>query len=428
MRGPAPSYRMAKPGHEAHDRSLPYPRHMNIPITKVVFGEEERRAVQQPLETGWVVQGPQVESFEKKFARFTGSPHAIACTSCTAALHMSLAALDIQPGQEVIVPAFTWISTANVIEYLGATPVFVDIDLETYNIDPDAFEAAITPRTRAVIPVHLFGLSADMDPILEISEANDLLVVEDAACGFGSFYHGTHVGTFGDFGCFSFHPRKAITSGEGGMVVTSEDDRAALCRTLRNHGASRSDLSGHEEELGFLLSTYDHLGYNYRMTDLQGAVANVQMDRADWILNHRIERAARYHDLLQDLPWLETPYVPTNCRHTYQSYVCLFTPEPPSLDNLDRLHGQRNELMRKLDQRGIATRQGTHAVTLQGYYQQTYALNDRDYPNALIADRLTISLPLYPQMTDEEQDYVVSNLREAYREIKNMSTTVGTDV
>lgn len=399
---------------------------MNIPITKVVFGDEERQAVQEPLESGWVVQGPKVASFEDKFARYTEAPHAIACTSCTAALHMSLAALDIQPGDEVIVPAFTWISTANVAEYLGATPVFVDIDLETFNMDPEAFEAAITPRTKAVIPVHLFGLSADIKPIMQISAANDLYIVEDAACGFGSYYDGQHVGTFGDFGCFSFHPRKAVTAGEGGMIVTDNDDRASLCRTLRDHGASRSDLSRHEEELGFLLAKYDHLGYNYRMTDLQGAVGNVQMDRADWILNHRIERAARYDRLLQDLSWLQTPHVHAHCRHTYQSYVCLFTPEVPSPTNVDRLHEQRNEVMRILEQRGIATRQGTHAVTMQGYYQNKYDIDGRDYPKAFMADRLSISLPLYPQMTDEEQDYVVSNLHEAIDATTPTSVAAGT--
>ncbi len=401
---------------------------MNIPITKVVVGDEERAAVQEPLETGWIVQGPKVASFEEKFARFTQARHAIACTSCTAALHMSLAALGVEAGDEVIVPAFTWISTANAAEYLGARPVFVDIDLDTFNMDPEAFEAAITRHTCAVIPVHLFGLSADLNPIMQIAAANDLHVVEDAACGLGSYYDGQHVGTFGDFGCFSFHPRKAVTSGEGGMILTADDDRASLCRTLRDHGASRSDLSRHEEELGFLLATYDRLGYNYRMTDLQGAVGNVQMDRADWILNHRIGRAARYEKLLKDVPWLQTPVVPANRRHTYQSYVCLFAPQVPSLGDVDGLHEQRNELMRILEERGIATRQGTHAVTMQGYYQNKYEIDPRDYPKAFMADQLSISLPLYPQMTDEEQDYVVSNLHEAYSKLTNRSVAVRTDV
>ncbi len=384
---------------------------MKIPITKVVFDEHERRLIQEPLETGWVVQGPYVKQFEEKFARFTGAQCAVATTSCTTALHLALAALGVGPGDEVIVPAFTWVSTANVAVFQGATPIFCDIDLDTFNLDPQQLEAKITPRTKVIIPVHLFGLAAEMDSIMEKARGHGLYVVEDAACGFGAYYRGVHVGTFGEAGCFSFHPRKAITTGEGGMILTQDEERGALCRTLRDHGASRTDLARHTGKAGFLLAQYNHLGYNYRMTDLQGAMGVAQMDKAAWIQQRRTRRAKRYDVLLAEVEGLKTPVAPAHCTHGYQSYVCLFEPEAPSMANLARLHEMRNRLMMALEEQGIATRQGTHAVTTLGYYQQAYDLADEDYPNALFADRLSLSLPLYATMTDAEQDYVVDHLK-----------------
>ena len=297
---------------------------MKIPITKVVFDEHEQRLIQEPLKTGWVVQGPYVKQFEEKFARFTRAQFAVATTSCTTALHLALTALGVGPGDEVIVPAFTWISTANVAVFLGATPVFCDIDLDTFNLDPQQLEATITPRTKAIIPVHLFGLAAEMDPIMQTARWHGLGVVEDAACGFGAYYRGVHVGTFGEAGCFSFHPRKAITTGEGGMILTQEEERAALCRTLRDHGASRTDLARHTGKAGFLLAEYNHLGYNYRMTDIQGALGVAQMDKASWIQERRTQRAQRYDVLLADVDGLK----PRWCLHTVRmatSPTCAFS-------------------------------------------------------------------------------------------------------
>lgn len=387
---------------------------MRIPITRVVFDDAELAAVQEPLKTGWVVQGPHVAAFEKKFAAFTGAAHAVACSSCTTGLHMALAVAGVGPGDEVVVPAFTWVSTANVVEYLGGRPVFCDVDLATFNLDVAQLAEKITPRTRAIIPVHLFGLAADMDPILALARQHGLAVVEDAACGFGAYYRGRHVGTLGDFGCFSFHPRKAITTGEGGMVLTRSEEAASLCRILRDHGADRTDLARHSGKAGFLLAAYNHLGYNYRMTDLQGALGSVQMDKAEQIQAARTHRARRYDRLLEGLPWLRRPAVPDGYVHGYQSYVCLFQPEPPSLASVERLHARRNALMLALEARGIATRQGTHAVTTLGYYQKKYGIRDEDYSNAYLADRLSLTLPLYAQMTDEEQDEVVRVLQEVY--------------
>jgi dTDP-4-amino-4,6-dideoxygalactose transaminase len=385
----------------------------SIPITKPFIGPEELAAVQRPLQSGWLVQGPYVKEFEDKFGRFVGSEHSIATTSCTTALHLAVAALGLQPGDEVLVPAFTWVATANVVEYMGARPVFVDIDLETYNIDVAQIESAITPRTVGMIPVHLFGLAADMNPILEIATRRGLWVVEDAACGFGARYDGRHVGTFGEIGCFSFHPRKSITTGEGGMATTASASLAATLGSLRDHGASKTDLQRHTQASGYLLAGYSLLGYNFRMTDMQGAIGSVQMDRAEWVLAERHRCAAAYDKLLAGLDWLELPKTPAGSVHGYQSYVCLFHPERPDMGSVERLHEARNRLMASLEEIGIATRQGTHAAFMQGFYAAKYGLVPADRPSAYLADRLSISLPVFPGMTDEELEYVAGAMRDA---------------
>ena len=390
---------------------------MKIPITKTVFDERELEAVQEPLKSGWVVQGPYVQQFEQKFAEYTGAKHAVACSSCTTALQMALASLNIGPGDEIIVPAFTWIATANVVEYMGAKVVFCDIDLDTFNIDVNQITSKITSATKAIIPVHLFGLMADMDAINDVAQKHKLFIIEDAACGFGSYLNGIHAGNFGDFGCFSFHPRKAITTGEGGMITTSESKQANLCRILRDHGAGKSDLARHSNKAAFLLSEFNHLGYNYRMTDIQGALGVVQMEKAAWIQSQRTQRAKRYDDLLSSTEWLVCPKEPANYQHGYQSYVCRFQPETISLDNYKQLNEIRNSLMAKLEDVGISTRQGTHAVSTLGYYQKNYNIHDTDFPNALFADKLSLSLPLYAQMTDDEQEYVVYHLRKSFENL-----------
>jgi len=386
-----------------------------IPIARPLFGEEEIAAVAEPLRSGWIVQGPKVAEFEKRFTRFTGSENAVATSNCTTALHIAVDALGLKPGQEVIVPAFTWVSTANVVEYMGARPVFCDIALATFNIDVKKLESLITPRTAGILPVHLFGLCADLDPIMEIARKHRLWVVEDAACAFGAWYHGRHAGTFGDAGCFSFHPRKSITTGEGGMITTARDDVAQKARSLRDHGASRSDFARHEASASFLLADYDDLGYNYRMTDLQAAVGCVQMDRAESILETRRTRARIYDDALGDLDWLDVPIVPEGYVHGYQAYVCLFRPEEPVLANLASIERQRNALMAELEECGIATRQGTHAAALTGFYRRKYAIEPEHFPNAAIAERTTLTLPLFPQMTDAEQTEVCDRLRRSRR-------------
>jgi perosamine synthetase len=382
----------------------------SLPITRPYIGEEELLAVQEPLRSGWLVQGPFVREFEGKFSAYVGARHALAASSCTTALHLAVAALGLKPGDEVIVPAFTWVATANVVEYMGARPVFCDIELDTFNVDPRQVESKITDRTVGILPVHLFGLAADMDPILALARERGLWVVEDAACALGAWYQGRHVGTLGDAGCFSFHPRKSITTGEGGMVTTDRDDIAEAVSSLRDHGASRSDYDRHSSEGSFLLADYDRLGYNYRLTDLQAAVGAVQMDRADWILAERRRCADAYGDLLASTEWLVPPRTPEGLRHGYQAYVCLFAPEPPGMENVDRLHARRNALMAALESDGIATRPGTHAAFAQGYYAQKYELSPADFPNAYLADRLTVALPLFAQMESDDLAYVAERI------------------
>ena len=384
-----------------------------IPITKPFFGDEEINAVIEPLKAGWVVQGPFVKQFEKKFSAFTKSACSIATTSCTTALHLSVAMLGLKPGDEVILPAFTWVSTANVVEYMGAKPIFCDIDLSTLNIDPDRIESLVTANTVGIIPVHLFGLCADMAPVVQIANKYNLWIVEDAACAFGAWYYGKHAGMFGDTGCFSFHPRKSITTGEGGMLTTQNASLDRLARSLRDHGASRTDLDRHASKYGFLLAEYQHLGYNYRMTDLQAALGSVQMDRAATILESRQQQAQRYDQMLSDCNWIITPQIPENYVHGYQAYVTLFQPEEPSLKNVDRLHTQRNGVMADLESKGIATRQGTHSPIIQAYYAEKYGLRPEQFPNAYIADRLTLALPMYVQLMEEDQNRVCQELSRA---------------
>jgi perosamine synthetase len=388
---------------------------VRIPIAKPSIGADELALVQRPLQSGWVVQGPYVQEFEQRFGAFTGAEHCVATSSCTTALHLALAVLGVKPGDEVIVPAFTWVSTANVVEYMGATPRFCDVELDTFNIDAAGIAELIGDRTVGILPVHLFGLCADMDGVRAAIGDRDLWVVEDAACAMGAWQRGRHAGTLGDIGCFSFHPRKSITTGEGGMLTTANGEHAALGRSLRDHGASRSDFERHEGRASYLLPDYEHLGYNYRLTDLQAAVGCAQMERAEWILAERRRRAGIYDELLSDLEWLVPPPRPADGVHGYQAYVCLFRPEEPTMTNVADLSARRNAIMDALEQEGIATRPGTHAPVETAYYRRRYGFEPGTFPGAHIAERLSLALPLYPDMTDEDQRTVVRELRGAFK-------------
>jgi len=392
---------------------------MNIPITKTIFGKEEAEAIVKPLETGWVVQGPNVAKFQEMFSEFTGAKHSHATTSCTTALHLGLEAMGIGEGDKVIVPSFTYVASANAVEYTGAEVVFCDINLRTFNIDETKLEAIIKGDSaiKAIMPVHLFGLCSNMPYIMELAGKYNLKIIEDSACGFDGWIEDKHSGTFGDVGCFSFHPRKSICTGEGGMLITNDDKLALVVSQLKDHGASKSDLQRHKEKGGSLLPDFTMRGYNYRMTDMQGALGVCQMNKKEYIMDGRRDVASKYDKALEDIKELITPYTPNGYRHGYQSYVCIFTDgeDISSLtkDDIDRINIKRNIFMEKLEEKNIATRQGTHAVHTLGYYKDKNHLRDEDFLMSYAGDRLSIALPLYAGMSDEEFAYIISNIKEA---------------
>jgi dTDP-4-amino-4,6-dideoxygalactose transaminase len=385
-------------------------RPLNVPIARTALLEEEIQSVLAPLRSGWLVQGPKVREFEHKWSNFTGARHSVAVTSCTAALELTLAALGLEPGDEVIVPAFTWVATANVVEHLGGKVVFCDIDAQTFNLDVEDAHRRVTPRTRAIIPVHLFGLAAEMAAVRQLAERHRLAVIEDAACGFGSRVGGRHVGTLGTAGCFSFHPRKAITTGEGGMITTDDTELAAKLRRLRDHGAELSDLDRHTSPRPYRLADHPEAGYNLRMTDIQGALGSAQMDRADAILAERRRLAAAYDAAFASLGWLRTPPHRPGCEHAYQSYACLFQPELVDANSVPRIGSLRNAFMERLQQVGISTRPATHAVHMLSFYRSKYRLEPADFPRAWAANDCSVSLPLFNGMTDAEQAHVIEQV------------------
>ncbi len=370
-----------------------------IPITRPSLGQEEASAAAEVILSGWLSQGKRVLEFEAAVADYVGAAHAVAVSSCTAALHLALLAAGVRPGDEVICPSFTFIATANAIVHSGAVPVFVDIEPLTYNIDPAAVEAAITPRTRAIVPVDQIGLAADLGRIRELARRHGITVVEDAAPALGATFENERVGSRSPLTCFSFHPRKSITTGEGGIITTQDADLAARMRRLRSHGASISDLARHEAG-SVLQETYDELGFNYRMTDVQAAVGCVQMTRLEQILARRAAVAGRYAEMLASDERVRLPYSPPGCRHTYQSY-CVRLPSAEV----------RTAVMADLAAQGIATRRGVMAIHCEPLYRRRFP--DCRLPVTERASNETMLLPLYADLTIPEQESVVRALGKA---------------
>ncbi len=371
-----------------------------IPITRPHLGAEEAAAASEAILSGWLSQGAKVGQFEQVVADYVGSRHAIATTNCTTALHLALIAAGIGTGDEVICPSFSFIATANSILHAGAKPVFVDIDPLTYNIDVTQIEAAMTSRTRAVMPVDQIGLAANIPAVREIADRLDLKIIEDAAPSLGAKVGEARVGGLSDFTCFSFHPRKSITTGEGGIITTNDDEAAATLRRIRSHGASTSDLSRHMSGTTDI-EEYPELGYNYRMTDIQGAIGIVQMARLDEILAKRQALASRYSTLIKaNIDALDTPYTPEGYYHTYQSYCVWLNTERP-----------RADIMADMAAVGIATRRGVMAIHQEPLYRAMYP--DLSLPVTEEATRRTLLLPLFADMTFDEQDEVIANLKKA---------------
>ncbi|GLC82501.1 perosamine synthetase [Lacrimispora brassicae] len=399
-----------------------------IPVTIPYFTDEEGKEVEKVLESGWVAQGPMVAKFEEIIAQHEGIKYGVAATSCTTALHLAMAAKGLKRGMDAIVPAFTFVATANAVIETGATPIFVDICQETFNVDIKQLERLIKLKYRAengklvnkktnnilwgMVPVHEFGLCCDILKVNEIATRYNLNVVEDAACALGAKIGNKHQGAFGNLSCVSFHPRKSITTGEGGMVLTDDSSLAERMRELRTHGSTVSADARHQGK-GFLLPEFNEAGYNYRMTDIQAAIGIAQSKKLDFIISEKISRAQFYNQLIREkLPELIVPYVPENYYHTYQSYVCMLDYKKLNLNTIEEGGEYRNILLQRLEDRGIATRQGTHAVHMLGYYKNTYGYAPEDYPNAYACDHLSITLPLYVQMSDEDQETVVDMIRD----------------
>lgn len=369
-----------------------------IPITIPYFDKNEERAVVDVLRSGWVTQGPRVAEFEEAVEKFTGTKYAVATTSATTSLFLALYLLGVGQGDEVIVPSFSFIATANVIRHTGATPVFVDIDPNTYNIDPNLIESKITKNTKAIIPVDQLGLPCEIDAINRIAKKHNLFVVQDAACSLGSKYKGKSIGGYADLTCFSFHPRKTITCGEGGMIVTNNKEWAERAKLLRHHGMGVSDLKRHSAK-SVVHEDYVEAGFNFRMTDLQAAVGVEQMKKFPEILRKRKALAKRYNRVFSKHKYLTPVYVADYIDYNYQSYILRLSREAKIT---------RDELLQKLLDAGIAGKRGVMAIHREECYL-------KDYPNVSLpeteeATDHTVLIPLYSQMSTSDQDYVIEQI------------------
>ncbi len=370
-----------------------------IPVARPFIGVEEEQAVVEALRSGWVTQGPRVAKFENAFSDYIGCGHSVAVSSCTTALHLALIALGVGSGDEVICPSLSFIATANCIRHVGATPVFCDVDLATYNLDPSEIVGLITPRTKAILVVHQIGLPAEMNTILAIAKEYGLAVVEDAACAIGSEYDGNLIGRpLGTLACFSFHPRKILTTGEGGMITTNDPLLAEKLRKLRQHAMSLSDVVRHNAKQ-VATETYDEVGYNFRMTDMQAAMGLVQLDRLPDFLQRRRYLAARYNEALNSLSWLEVPFVPSNCRHNYQSYMVRL---------VDASAEKRDAVMQQMLEKNISTRRAIMAIHREVPYRSERWEKSLSKTNK-VTDTALI-LPLFHDMTEADQDYIIETL------------------
>ena len=360
-----------------------------IPIARPFVGEEEIDAVAEVLQSGMLAQGEVVTAFEEEFAAYCGTAHGVAVNSGTAALHATLLALGIGPGDEVIVPSFTFIATATSVSMCGARPVLVDVERDTYTIDPEAIRSLLRPETKAIIGVHLYGQPFDINPVLEICEEKDLLLIEDCAQAHGATYHGKKVGGFGSAGCFSFYPTKNMTAGEGGMVTTDDDELASHIRRIINHG--QSDKYLHTE-----------LGYNFRMTNIGAAIGRVQLARLDSMNGRRVTNAECYNALI-DSPGIAAPVTRPGSSHVYHQYV---------IDVSDECPLSREDLMAYLREKGIGS--AVH-YPMPVHRQPLYA-GRSDAGACPVSDRASqqvLSLPVHPGVDRDECRYIAKMINEA---------------
>ncbi|WP_406283260.1 DegT/DnrJ/EryC1/StrS family aminotransferase [Embleya sp. NBC_00896] len=375
-----------------------------IPVMRPWMGEEEAAAAAEAVRSGWVAQGPRVAAFERAFAAFVEVPAAVAVSSCTTALHLALINAGVGPGDEVVVPSLSFVATANAVRYVGARPVFADVELATGNLAPATIEPILTAATRAVVLVDQGGIPADLDGVRALVDGRGIVVIEDAACAAGSMYKGRPVGAGATYATFSFHPRKLLTTGEGGMVTLGRADAAPRLRRLREHGMSVSaaDRDAADRAGGApVVESYDELGFNYRMTDIQAAIGLVQLGRLPAMVARRRELAARYRELLADIPGLAMAADPAHGLTNHQACWVLLPADFPMT---------RDELLGALARAGISARRGIMAAHLEPAYA------DVEHVPLPATERLTrdsLILPLFHDLTEAQQDRVVAALRAA---------------
>ena len=372
-----------------------------IPVARPVLGEPEADAARRAILSGWVTQGPEVAAFEREFAAAVQAPHACAVSSCTAALHVALVACGVRAGDEVVTVSHSFIATANAIRYCGAIPVFVDVDLDTFNMDVSLLDAAITVRTRAILAVHQLGMPCDLEAIVDVGRRRAVPVIEDAACAIGSDirWRGAWqpIGRpHGDIACFSFHPRKLLSTGDGGMLTTRHEDLDRQCRLLRQHGMSISDTARHQASQ-VTFEQYPVVGFNYRMTDIQGAIGREQVKRLPALLARRRELAARYQAAFRSCQGIQVPHEPEWARSNWQSYAI----------RVER--GRQRPVMQSLLDEGISTRRGVMNAHREAAYPpgtwrvaagQTLARSEEAQETAIV-------LPLFHDLHMTEQDRVI---------------------
>ncbi|GFM12439.1 DegT/DnrJ/EryC1/StrS aminotransferase family protein [Bacillus sp. FW1] len=375
-----------------------------LPYSLPLIGKEEIQEVTETLESGWLSKGPKVQQFEKEFAAFVGAKHAVAVNSCTAALFLALKAKGIGPGDEVITSPLTFSSTANTIIHTGATPVFADIDENTLNIDPVKLEAAVTPRTKAVVPVHFGGQSCDMDAILAIAQKHGLFVLEDAAHAVYTTYKHRMIGSIGDATAFSFYATKNLATGEGGMLTTDDEELADKIRVLSLHGMSKAAWNRYSSN-GSWYYEVESPGYKMNMFDLQAALGLHQLKRLDDMQKRREEIAGRYQTAFQQISGLITPFVHDDGRHAWHLYVLQVDEKKAGVT--------RSEMITALkDEYNIGTSVHFIPVHIHPYYQKQFGFKESDFPNAMNYYKRTLSLPLYPSMSDDDVHDVIEAVRD----------------
>ena len=370
-----------------------------IPFARPEFGDAEAAAVAEVLRSGWASQGPAVARFEALFAERVGARHGIATSSCTTALHLALLLAGVGPGDEVICPSYSFIATANAVLYTGARPVFADIDAATWNLDPADALRRRSPKTKVVMAVHQVGLAADLDAFAPF-EAHGVTIVEDAACAIGSSYRGRPIGSHGHVTCFSFHPRKTVSTGEGGMITTDAADVAERAQRLRSHGASVSAFSRHNAK-GIVFEEYAELGYNYRLSDVQAAIGIVQLSKLDALLARRRAIADRYDAAFESLPQVRVPARPAYAEHAFQSYGIVLAPE---------CRRSRDQVLQALVERGISCRRGIPPIHLEPLYIHRFGRVSLPVTEAVSARALF--LPMFSSLEPADQDRVIEAVTE----------------